>query len=90
MLVFGAGIYKMIALMATGRTLIKSSLVWVYAVCLGHFGRHLVFEILEHLCFAEKVAVLSHEKCHNQLEHPRDRFLDISLCHCFPVFHSEF
>ena len=53
------------------------------------FGRHLVFEILEHLYLAEKAAVSSREKCHNQLEHPRDRFPELSLCHCFPVFHSE-
>ena len=69
----------MITLMANRKDPDQKELVWVCAVCLGLIGRHLVFEILEHLCFVGKAAVLLREKCHNQSEHPRERVLEISL-----------
>ena len=40
----------------------RSSLIWVYSVCLGLFGRQLVFRILEHLSYA-KMAIIIYGKC---------------------------
>ena len=39
-----AGIHKMLVTIAN-----RSSLIWVCTICLGLFGRQIVFEILEHL-----------------------------------------
>ena len=48
MLILRAGIHKMLIRIASKEDP-DQSLIWVCTVCLGLFGRQLVFEILEHL-----------------------------------------
>ena len=52
-LVFRAVIHKKLVRIPTDKTLIRlrSSFIWVCILCLGLFGRQLVFEILESLPF---------------------------------------
>ena len=37
----------------TASSVFRSSLIWVCAVCLGLYDKHLVFEILEHLPYVQ-------------------------------------
>ena len=53
LVVFRAGIHKMLVRTINSEepddtAFLRSSLFWFCAVCLGLFGRQLVFEILEH------------------------------------------
>ena len=54
MMVFRTGIHKMLVRKANREdpdqtTFEDASLIWVCVVCLGLFGRQVVFKILEHL-----------------------------------------
>ena len=48
--VIRAEIHKMLVRIANKDT-DQNSLIWVCIVCLGRFGRQLVFQILEHLLY---------------------------------------
>ena len=58
MLVFKAGICKMLVRIANREEPDKTASSEVCAACLGLFGRQLVFKILEHLPYSTKLMIL--------------------------------